>query len=544
MTGRGGKKRHSSQPLGGAAKDLRGENGAGEGTEDGQEDELAQATRTGDMQTWSQVTSGGGGRGRGLQTANRFGLLAQASSYPDKSMRSSSICSRGSRGSARGRENVGQSASQVQSQRTHRVSESTRPSDLGENTRFVTPAPDGALRDEIVIECRTINDRPFKGTITFKEAREFMFHEVMGFHLGDLYSVRFRFSGCPVVRLKLKHQINLDDLMSVEYFNLERPAPNNRDTDLIACRIMGIRGAQSIPHYDGSENDIRWVKIEGCEYQLTEDQIAQGLAPFGELLTPIREDIFDYSDSEGELVGNGTNSVKMKLTKPVPQFLPMHGRKIRIYHNGINKLCSNCFGQHTRRQCRNPKKLWIEYVRDFMVEHPQLGEEYFGRWWDVVDVEYPGYFEDPEQRQDSQPEMRTENIPSIAGPQRTLPRINRDPRLNRNTTAGPSKEQTSSQSNPNQRQTIDRQTEMSRLLANGLTLTDARKYLTSMEEMETLNMRMQQNNTGDRFSYLDEDSQGQQQRHQQQSQQHRGAEQRSERGAYRGRGLGSNKQQW
>ena len=30
---------------------------------------------------------------------------------------------------------------------------------------------------------------------------------------------------------------------------------------------------QSVPHYDGSRNDFRWVKIEGCKYQLTKEEI-------------------------------------------------------------------------------------------------------------------------------------------------------------------------------------------------------------------------------------------------------------------------------
>ena len=102
-----------------------------------------------------------------------------------------------------------------------------------------------------MVECKTINGLPFRGTIMFKEAREVMYNEIMGFSLSDLYSVRFRYNGCSVVRLKLKQQINLDDLMSVEFFNLERRAPNNQDIDIISCRIMGIRRTQSVPHYDG-----------------------------------------------------------------------------------------------------------------------------------------------------------------------------------------------------------------------------------------------------------------------------------------------------
>ena len=36
-------------------------------------------------------------------------------------------------------------------------------------------------------------------------------------------------------------------------------------------------------------------------------------------------------------VGNGTYVVQMNLKKPIPQFMPISGRKIRIYYNGIKR---------------------------------------------------------------------------------------------------------------------------------------------------------------------------------------------------------------
>ena len=147
--------------------------------------------------------------------SNTFHLLSQPNSYPDESMRGGSISSRGSaRGAPRGAPRGGSFRSLSQ-QRFQQPPPQDRPSDLGENTRFFTPVQNGPLRDEIVVECRTLNDRPFRGSITFKEVTEFMFTEVMGFQFADLYSVRMRFSGCPTVRFKLKDQTNIDDLRSV-----------------------------------------------------------------------------------------------------------------------------------------------------------------------------------------------------------------------------------------------------------------------------------------------------------------------------------------
>ena len=42
-----------------------------------------------------------------------------------------------------------------------------------------------------------------------------------------------------------------------------------------------------------------------------------------------------HPDSDpNDPVGNGTYVVKMKLRKPIPQFLPISGKKLRIKNNG------------------------------------------------------------------------------------------------------------------------------------------------------------------------------------------------------------------
>ena len=479
-TRRGGKKRYNSQPMEGSNKDAR---------QDGD-----------DGPSWSTIVNGKKTTPTPTPTpvSNTFYLLSQPNSYPDETMRGGSISSRGSaRGAPRGAPR-GATFRSLSQQRYQQPPPQDRPSDLGENTRFFTPVQNGPLRDEIVVECRTLNDRPFRGSITFKEATEFMFTEVMGFQFADLYSVRMRFSGCPTVRFKLKDQTNIDDLRSVEHFNLERRAQNSNEIDYIACKILGIRGMTSVPHYDGSENDIRWVKIEGAEYQLTEEQIRGGLEPFGELLTPIREDIHDDSDSEREvLIGNGTYSVKMKLQRPIPQYLPMCSRRIRIYHNGITKLCSNCYGNHSRRQCRNQKRQWIEYVRDFMYEHDNLKEDYYGKWWEIVDNEYPGYFDDnPEPSNPAQPtaavhtqERRQRSVTRFADSRVETPQRSRDPRINRTNNTRPTTQTSNMNQQPPNTQP-DRQHEMTRLLESGLTLTDAKKYLANQEEQREIERRM------------------------------------------------------
>ena len=507
-----GKKRHNSQPLGGASKDARSE-------PEVQTDLLDEAVQTGDMLSYSQITAQGRG---GLRTSNSFGLLAHPSSYPDRTMRSASICSRGSRGSRGTTTTRGATQSSFRQRMQHSdQSQPQRRTDLGDETRFITPPPDGQMRDEFVVECQTLNDVPFKGSVTFEEARVTIFHDILGFAINDLYSIRMRFSGCPILKFKLKQQTNLDDLASVEYFNLERKTSNPERIDYLQCKVLGIRKSNSVPHYDGSESDVRWVKIEGCDHQLTEEEIKEGLAPFGEILTPIREDIYEDSDSERDAVGNGTYSVKMKLSEPIPQFLPMHSKRIRIYHNGITKLCTNCFGRHTRRQCKNEKVAWIVYVRDFMKSYNDIEADYYGKWWDIVDVEYPGFFDEPELAEQSEHAERSDHtqpktprllssrdVTRFAESRGEPTKTSRDPRIqkqreqqshNLQRSQQQPQQQQQQQSQPptaaanNYDRRPDRQTEMTSLLAKGLTLSDAKKYIANMEEQFEIEKRMSRN---------------------------------------------------
>ena len=70
---------------------------------------------------------------------------------------------------------------------------------------FKTPDPDGPMRDDIVVEIQTLNDRPFKGSVTFTEAKEIL-STCMGLEIRQVHGIRFAFSTYPVVKYKLKEQ--------------------------------------------------------------------------------------------------------------------------------------------------------------------------------------------------------------------------------------------------------------------------------------------------------------------------------------------------
>jgi hypothetical protein len=477
MTGRGSKKRYSSQPLGGEAKDARGE-----------EEANVQTVQAGDNPTWSEVTAKAGGRGGGFQTSNRFGLLAQASSYPDRSMRSASISSRGSRRGttvAQSRADLGAGSGGGQWDGGPNQDLEYSESSLGPNSKFVTPIPEGAYRDDFAIEFQQINGKPFRGSITVKEARNDVFKEILGFNPALLHSIRPVFGGIPTIRFKLKEQINLDDLTGVEYFDLERRVNPSR-TDIISCRIMGIRGMQAAPNYDGTSNDVRWVKIENCEYALEEEEIMEWLRLYGQPLSLLGEDVFPDSDSDSAPLGNGTYSLKMKLVKDIPQYLPMHGRKIRVYFKNMTKLCTNCYGCHTRRQCTNDRVPWVVYVRDFMKANPDITENFYGKWWDVIDQEFPGYFD--EDKEDVQDES-TPAQPPLRNEAPALPTSSRPTRFAPARTTDQNSQQRQSR-DPRVRRQQEEEVELDSLVVKGLTIDEAKNYLKNKKEQKQLEQRM------------------------------------------------------
>ena len=488
------KKRNATTPQGGTVKDSRISTSNSFSALDYLNDQ---------EEGWIQAGRGRGGCGgrggghsalRGQTVETEFGLGVV--STPPQATDPDSYANRVKQASPRG--------GQVPQHGNRRASHSSQSSNsrafnMGDKSLFVTPRPDGGLRDDLVVQCQTINGKPFRGTVTFKEAK-FIFEDKLGYERSLLHSIRTYFNGCPVIKFKLNQQINIDDLVSVEYFELERKYSIGKETktDTIQCRIMGIRTMQSARYIDPSENNIRWVKIEGCEYTLEDSQILDWLKLYGDPVSPICEDIHEDSDSEAEPIGNGTYSVKMKLDKDIPQFLPMYGRRIRVYYKGINKLCTQCFGSHTRRQCQNAKVPWIHYVRDYMSNNKNVGEMLFGKWWDIIDKEFPGYFDALEDKCQDKTLNEGENgenynplsdgnitnekaVASQQSEQRTS-RPTRDPRLQPRLKSSGDQQIES--------RDMTEQVELSNLMARGLTLQDAKSYRKNKKDQADIERKM------------------------------------------------------
>ena len=184
------------------------------------------------------------------------------------------------------------------------------------------------MRDDIVVEIQTVNDKPFKGSLTFTEAKD-VFCNCLGLDIKLVHGIRFDFSTYPVVKYKLKEQIDVDrNLQHMEYFNFDRryTVKGVEKRDVLGCKIRGLRAGND---GEGPNNEadpdpsVRWVKIEWINYQLEEHQILDWLNYFGEQAGQLSEDIHPNSDSDADPIGNGTFSIKMRLRTDIPQLLPM-----------------------------------------------------------------------------------------------------------------------------------------------------------------------------------------------------------------------------
>ena len=377
--GQGGNKRTATTPVGGAYKDSRRGIDGDEDYDD--EEEWTQVIRN---KQKSPVAQSGSGSGPDVPNqpdttgGSNSGTNQEAVSGPRPSFASV----------------VGQ-GNTMQSRRDSTVSAGYTREKKTLQRIFRTPDPDGPMRDDIVIEIRTVNDMPFKGSLTFTEAKDGVYGQCLGLDIKILHGIRFAFSTYPVVKFKLKEQIDVDRILHhTEYFDFERryTVKGVEKSDILGCKIKGLRTGNVDGRDFNEEADpdpnIRWVKIEWADYGLEESQILDWLNFYGEQAGQLTEDIHPNSDSDADPLGNGTFSIKMRLKKDIPQLLPMWGKRIRIYHRGVQKLCSNCFGTHPRKNCRSEKVPWTRYVLNFMERNPDIPSELYGRWWKVINDEF------------------------------------------------------------------------------------------------------------------------------------------------------------
>ena len=325
----------------------------------------------------------------------------------------------------------------------------TKPTQGTDQSIFKTSKPQGAFRDEVVVEINTINDEPFLGTITTQEAVKAIFIKALGFSKEALGSITIGYSRGRIVTFKLKDQFDIDQLANYELFSFNRTSTKrNGETfeQKVGCKIRGIRRPNSNDAADYRDRGLRWVKIEGCEYRIEKEELKQWMEMMGNVISEITEDRVNLnldSDSEGEdpstgyTVGNGIYSVQMQLSSELPQYLPICGKRIRLYYRGITKMCTYCFGAHARKVCSSPKVQWIDYVREFMKKYDHIPTEYYGKWANIVSGEKrsPGGVSITKEQEVNQPIIQNVGVVPMVEDDESLERQRQSP-VNNSLTTG------------------------------------------------------------------------------------------------------------
>ena len=270
----------------------------------------------------------------------------------------------------------------------------------------------GLLRDQITVDVETIDDQPMKDHLTQKERLKI--YERIGLSSSIYNGVSQGWSGHPNYTYRLKEHVDVSDFKSPEItiHRLKKFLDGTKVKQVIRCRIRGILDDPKQHERIESAYDpnVKWIKFERTQYKLTGNQIKKWMEQFGEILTELEEEtekienIEDETDTEDEdfvnlsedfkatlpeVEGTGTFKAKIKFNRKPPQYIPAFGQKVRLYYQGIEKTCTGCYGTgHIKKFCKQTRKPWINYVKQFMENNKEVPTEMYGRWSTVVHKEF------------------------------------------------------------------------------------------------------------------------------------------------------------
>jgi hypothetical protein len=71
--------------------------------------------------------------------------------------------------------------------------------------------------------------------------------------------------------------------------------------------------------------------------------------------------------------------VRLKLAFQIPEFLPMWGKKARVYYHGIPPFCVSCYELgHVKNSCKSGTISWRDYIH--RLTDTGISKELFGSW--------------------------------------------------------------------------------------------------------------------------------------------------------------------
>jgi len=202
----------------------------------------------------------------------------------------------------------------------------------------------GKMRDIIEIDILSINDKPYKETLTEKAIYNEIYKGVYKLPKEKIHGIRSSWRGHPFITIKLSEKIDIDKLPAK--FTYVRCYENDNG-DTIDYMIKGeTRGVRKPVPNDVTavtkekKKWIRWVKIDQDGYDMKEENLKKWLSLYGKLLSKIREEnvvVLDVEEESEDEAGAGKVQlglssliVKVELKKHIPEFLPIDGKKSKI----------------------------------------------------------------------------------------------------------------------------------------------------------------------------------------------------------------------
>jgi len=89
--------------------------------------------------------------------------------------------------------------------------------------------------------------------------------------------------------------------------------------------------------------------------------------------------IFSFAVSPVTRANTDNYSVKLRLTFQIPEFLPIFGKKARIYYHGMPLFCGGCHNVgHLKLDCKLDTTDWWGFIDRLKLASVPV--EYFGTW--------------------------------------------------------------------------------------------------------------------------------------------------------------------
>jgi hypothetical protein len=229
--------------------------------------------------------------------------------------------------------------------------------------------PDNLVRVEIFKR----NDKHFDGRLSrenllsiWTEALHRNPSELAGFASVQIYGRALR------INYRLTTPVVISSIVKKVDFEWERSSSTSHEFDVFTGRVIGLSA------HSAAIGDTVTVCVSKTALEFSDAQLACWLEVYGKI-----EGRFVYHlDKLGFMTDN--IEVELKLAKHIPEYLPMYGRKIRIYYVGMKKQCNQCLELgHIRSECENEKKDWFTFIEE-LIKKSGISLELFGEWPAVI----------------------------------------------------------------------------------------------------------------------------------------------------------------